>query len=127
MPAKRTEFSYKGKKIVIEEDHPHAVVTVDGRAFTCHHHHLEEGKGLPMWMCVEAYFTSPDLKELARHFADYGYMFDDPNRVVVDDDGNVIKRDQNNRPPGKKKPDEKPEAGEHGGHDPAGGEPRGMP
>ena len=38
-------------------------------------------KGLAMWMCDEAYFMSPDLKELAKHFADYGYMFDDPNRM----------------------------------------------
>lgn len=85
------ELSYKGKKIVIREQHPHAVVTVDGREFSCHHHHPPDEKGLAMWMCDEAYFMSPDLKELARHFADYGYMFDDPNRVRVDDSGAVIK------------------------------------
>jgi hypothetical protein len=86
-----TEFKYKGKTIVIREDHPNATVSVDGREFACHHHHLPDGKGLPMWMCEEAYFASPDIKELARHFADYGYMFDDPGRVVVNDAGEVVK------------------------------------
>jgi hypothetical protein len=85
-----TQFMYMGKQITIREDHPHAVVTVDGREFHCHHHHLEEGVGLAMWMCDEAYFASPDLITLARHFADYGYLFDAPGRVVVDDDGKVV-------------------------------------
>jgi hypothetical protein len=96
-----TEFTYKGKKIVIREEHPNAIVSVDGREFGCHHHHTENT--LAMWMCDEAYFASPDIKELARHFADYGYMFDDPSRVVVDNDGNVVK-----------KTDEKPRPHEHG-------------
>ena len=43
-----------------------------------------------MWMCEEAYFGAFDLIDLARHFADYGYMFDDPNRIVCDADGNVV-------------------------------------
>ena len=90
----RTEFTYKGKHIVIEENHPDAVVSIDGREFSCHHHHLEGGQGLPMWMCNEAYFASPDIKELARHFADYGYMFDDPGRVVVNDAGEVVSTNQ---------------------------------
>ena len=99
------EFSYKGKKIIIREEHPGAIVSVDGREFSCHHHHAPGEKGLAMWMCDEAYFASPDLKELAKHFADYGYMFDDPNRIVVNDAGKVVK-------PGK------PPApgGGHGGH-----------
>lgn len=84
-----TEFRYKGKQMVIREDHPHATVTVDDREFACHHHHAD--RGLDMWMCEESYFASPDIKELARHFADYGYMFDDPNRVVVDETGEVVK------------------------------------
>ena len=42
-----------------------------------------------MWMCEEAYFASPDIKELARHSADYGYMFDDPGPVVVNEAGEV--------------------------------------
>lgn len=84
------EFMYKGKQISIRDDHPHAVVTVDGREFLCHHHHAEDGQGLDMWMCDEAYFASPDIRELARHFADYGYMFDDPGRVLVDEAGEVI-------------------------------------
>ena len=100
------EFSYKGKKVVIREEHPGAVVSVDGREFSCHHHHPPGDKGLAMWMCDEAYFASPDLKELAKHFADYGYMFDDPNRVRVNDAGAVIK-------PGKSTPPEKGH-GEHG-------------
>ncbi len=86
----KMEFMYKGKKIVSEENHPDAFVSVDGRKFRCHHHHPEGDQGLPMWMCNEAYFASPDIKKLARHFADYGYMFDDPGRVLVDDEGNVI-------------------------------------
>jgi hypothetical protein len=85
-----TEFMYMGKKVVIREAHPDAVVSVDGREFHCHHHHGEEGGGLAMWMCDEAYFASPDLVQLARHFADYGYMFDSPGRVVVDDEGRVV-------------------------------------
>jgi hypothetical protein len=83
-----TEFRYKGKNIVIREDHPNAVVSVEGREFVCHHHHSEGG--LNMWMCAEAYFMTPDIKELARHFADYGYMFDDPGRVIVDETGKVV-------------------------------------
>lgn len=83
------EFMYKGKKIVVRDEHPNAVVSVDGREFACHHHHAESG--LNMWMCEEAYFASPDLDELARHFADYGYMFDDPGRVVVNAAGEVVK------------------------------------
>lgn len=86
-----TEFMYKGKKIVIREEHPNAVVSVDGREFLCHHHHADEGHGLTHWMCDEAYFASADIQELARHFADYGYMFDDPGRIVVDAAGEVVK------------------------------------
>lgn len=85
-----TEFMYMGKQIVIRNEHPDAVVVVDGREFRCHHHHPEEGAGLAMWMCEEAYFMSPELQELARHFADYGYMFDSPGRVAVDDQGKVV-------------------------------------
>jgi hypothetical protein len=58
-----------------------------------------------MWMCDEAYFGSPDIKELARHFADYGYMFDDPGRVIVNDAGEVIS--PGTSPAGH---------GDHGGH-----------
>lgn len=83
------EFKYKGKHIVVRDEHPDAVVSVDGREFRCHHHHPERGQGLEMWMCEEAYFASPDIRELARHFADYGYMFDDPGRIIVDENGEV--------------------------------------
>jgi hypothetical protein len=82
------ELSYKGKHIVVNDEHPKAVVSVDGREFSCHHHHSKNG--MTMWMCDEAYFASPDIRELARHFADYGYMFDDPGRIVVNDQGEVI-------------------------------------
>ncbi|MFD0366273.1 hypothetical protein ACFQZZ_32970 [Nocardia sp. GCM10030253] len=85
-----SEFTYKGKAIVIREDHPHAVVSVDGREFACHHHHGAGERGLAMWMCDEAYFASPEVRVLAKHFADYGYMFDDPNRIVVDSNGVVV-------------------------------------
>ena len=85
------EFSYMGKQITIREEHPNAIITVDGREFHCHHHHPEEGApGLPMWMCDEAYFASPDVRELAKHFADYGYMFDSPGRIVVNEEGEVV-------------------------------------
>ena len=33
------EFTYKGKKVVVREKHPGAIVSVDGREFSCHHHH----------------------------------------------------------------------------------------
>ena len=100
------EFSYTGKKIVVKEAHPNATVSVDGRVFKCHHHHAPDDKGLAMWMCDEAYFMSADLKDLAKHFADYGYMFDDPTRVRVDDSGAVI---------GSGAPSKPPDTG-HGGH-----------
>lgn len=83
-------FKYMGKAVVIRENHPDAVVSVDGRQYACHHHHAKDGKGLSMWMCNEAYFASPDIKDLARHFADYGYMFDDPDRCVVNEDGKLV-------------------------------------
>jgi hypothetical protein len=86
-----TEFLYKGKRIVIGEGHPDVTVTVDGREFRCHHHHPEGDQGLVMWMCDETYFASPDIRELARHFADYGYLFDAPGRVVVDEAGDVVR------------------------------------
>lgn len=119
---KRTEFSYKGKTVVIEEDHPDAVVRVDSREFRCHHHH-EEAKDeeakrrLPMWMCAESYFASPDIKELARHFVDYGYMFDDPGRVVVNDEGEVVKVPAREKKKVADEPDDKSNAAHrHGGH-----------
>ena len=99
---KETKFDYKGKKIVIKQDDGHATVSVDGREFGCHFEEAKEKQGLSMWMCDEAYFTTPDLRELARHFADYGYMFDDPGRVVVDDDGKVVAK--GGKKPGGKKP-----------------------
>lgn len=118
-----TEFMYKGKRIVIREEHPAATVSVDGREFSCHHHHAHEDKGLAMWMCDEAYFASPDLKELAKHFADYGYMFDDPGRVVVNDAGEVVKKggppqDKPKKPPKSPSSEGGGEGGSHhgGGH-----------
>lgn len=42
------EFKYKGKHIVVRDEHPDAVVSVDGREFRCHHHHPERGQGLEM-------------------------------------------------------------------------------
>jgi hypothetical protein len=111
----KTEFMYKGKKIVIEDDHPNAVVSVDGREFTCHHHHGDKDKGLAMWMCDEAYFASPDLKELARHFADYGYMFDDPGRVLVNEAGEVVAISKKKKGPAKASKQE-PGTGGAGSH-----------
>lgn len=119
------EFLYMGKKIAIREEHPNAVVSVDGREFHCHHHHPEDG-GLTMWMCDEAYFASPELDELARHFADYGYMFDDPGRIVVNDDGQVVDHTKS-RAAGKAAPVKKAAAKKatkkaSGGHDHGGGQ-----
>ncbi len=76
-----TRFMYKGAEVVVKEDHPRATITVNKREFKATHHHPPVG--LSMWMCDEAYFMSPDLTELARHFVDYGYMFDSPGRIVV--------------------------------------------
>ena len=89
------KVNYKGKTLSIDEKDGTATVEVDGRPFGCMYHEREVG--MPMWMCNEAYFGAYDLIELARHFADYGYMFDDPGRIVVDRDGNVVK------PPAKKR------------------------
>lgn len=123
------EFMYMGKNITIREEHPNAVVSVDGREFHCHYHEGEDGVGLAMWVCDEAYFASPDLHELARHFADYGYMFDAPGRVAVNDAGEVIdhttSRAAGAPAPLKKspsgKPGRKPTKKSSGGHDQGGG------
>lgn len=119
------EFMYMGKKVAIHEEHPNAVVSVDGREFHCHHHHEEHG-GLPMWMCDEAYFASPDLNELARHFVDYGYMFDAPGRVVVNDDGQVVdhtkSRAVGDAAPMKRVAAKKASKKSSGGHDQGGGQ-----
>lgn len=78
---KETRFMYKGVEVIVQDDHPDGTVTVGKRKFKVSHHHTPSG--LQMWVCDEAYFTSPDLMELARHFVDYGYMFDAPGRIVV--------------------------------------------
>ena len=76
-----TRFMYKGIEVIVQDDHPNGTVIVGKRKFKVSHHHAESG--LSMWACDEAYFMSPDLKELAKHFVDYGYMFDAPGRVIV--------------------------------------------
>lgn len=99
---------YKGRTLVITNNADGtASVDIDGRIFTCTRHHggshgvVSGGHGhehtddatpvgMPMWMCDEAYFGAFDLIDVARHFADYGYMFDDPNRIVCDAHGNVV-------------------------------------
>lgn len=107
--ATTTTHPYKGKTLTITQTPVTAVVEVDGSEYTCTWHeggvhgashsgghrahgHDMEPVGLPMWMCDEAYFGAFDLIDLARHFADYDYMFNDPNRIVCDIDGNVIDR-----------------------------------
>ena len=77
---KETRFMYKGKEVTVQDNHPEGTVIVGKRKFKVSHHHMG---GLAMWMCDEAYFASPDLMELARHFVDYGYMFDAPGRIIV--------------------------------------------
>lgn len=88
MSTKEFEFMYKGKTIKVTEDHPEAVISVDGRDFGCHHHHSDTG--LDMWMCDEAYFAEVDLTTMARHFADYQYLYDRPGRIIVDQEGQVV-------------------------------------
>lgn len=61
------EFSYKGKKIRIEQKGNRATIGIDDREYPAVLH--EEGS-LPMWSCAESYFMSPDLKELTKHLAD---------------------------------------------------------
>ena len=115
----KKEFDYKGKHIVIEEDHPNAVVRIDNREFIAHHHHPDDDQGLAMWMSDEAFFATPDIQELARHFADYLYMFDDPNRILVDDEGNVIEKPKHHDPHGDD--DDEPGSSGHHNHDTGGG------
>lgn len=122
MDPEETQFSYKGKQIKITETHPDAVISIAGRDFKCHHHHGETG--LPMWSCDEAYFMSPDIRELARHLADYGYMYNDPGRVVVGEDGKVVtpgKGSGRKSSGGKDTGSGTTNGGSHGGHSSAGG------
>ena len=77
---KETRFKYKGVEVIVQDDHPNGTIIVGKRKFNVFHHHAG---GLAMWMCDEAYFATPDINELARHFVDYGYMFDAPGRIVV--------------------------------------------
>jgi hypothetical protein len=68
------EFSYKGKKVKVDQpDDQHAEVTIDRRKFRF----MQHGDPLPMWMCDEAYFASPDLEESIRHIVDYWHIVTD--------------------------------------------------
>ena len=68
------EFSYKGKNVKVDQpDDQHADVTIGRRKFSFEQH----GDPLPMWMCDESYFGSPDLDETIRHLIDYWYIVDD--------------------------------------------------
>lgn len=106
---KETRFMYKGAEVVVQDNQPEGTVTVDKRKFKVSHHH--EG-GLAMWMCDEAYFASPDLMELARHFVDYGYMFDAPGRHVVRNEHGKSGQDNTTNAPAQKSKAHKPT---HGG------------
>lgn len=74
------EFSYKGKNVMIDQpDDQHADVTIEDRTFTFVRH--GQG-GLPMWMCDDAYFASPELEDAVRHLIDYWYIVtDDEHRA----------------------------------------------
>lgn len=86
MPALETmTFPYKGQDITIHVRGDIAHVHVDKKVIPCM---LHPGN-LPMWMCNEAYFGTPDITELARHMADYHYMFNDPNRAPVQTHFNI--------------------------------------
>ena len=54
---KETRFKYRGVDVVVQDDHPNGVVIVGKRKFKVSHHHAG---GLPIWMCEEAYFATPD-------------------------------------------------------------------
>lgn len=71
----KKKMPYKGKEVVIEQQGDNATIRVDDMAFECMLHHGP----LDMWHCREAYFSSPDIHEMARHFVDYLYIFKDPN------------------------------------------------
>jgi hypothetical protein len=68
------KFSYKGKKIKIDQEGESAQVKIEDRDF---HFHLHPG-ALPLWTCDEAYSMSPDLKALTKHLVDYWYIVNDP-------------------------------------------------
>lgn len=67
---------YKGKHVEIERREDRATVRVDGIKFECA---LHTGGPLGLWHCNHAYFATPDLRELARHFVDFLYVYQDPN------------------------------------------------
>lgn len=77
---KERNFQYKGMDVTIQEDRPRGTVYVGDRKFELTY---EQMGGLPMWTSEEAFFATPDVMELARHFVDYIYLFDAPGRIIV--------------------------------------------
>lgn len=71
----KKKMPYKGKEVIIEQEGDNATIRVDDMTFECM---LHRGP-LDMWHCKEAYFSRPDIHEMARHFVDYMYIFKDPN------------------------------------------------
>lgn len=69
-------LSYKGKDIAIEfPEEGRAEITIEDRTIPAFLH----GDQLKGWACENAYFMSPDIKELARHLVDYWYIITSPN------------------------------------------------
>ena len=103
---KERKFRYKGIDVTIIEDPPQGIVYVGDRRFDLTY---EQMGGLPMWTSEEAFFATPDVMELARHFVDYIYLFDSPGRIIVrgghghdPDHGDNHDHDEDKAPPTKK-------------------------
>ena len=72
-----TALSYKGFDITIDyKDADHADLKIADRTFAVTRH---EG-ALPAWMCDEAYFSHPEIEQVARHLVDYWYIITDDER-----------------------------------------------
>jgi hypothetical protein len=73
------EFSYKGKKVTIDQEEETATVKIDRKKFNFR---LHQGN-LPMWKCDAAYLMFPELKDAAKHLIDYWYIVTSPNTAPM--------------------------------------------
>lgn len=79
-----TKLSYKGEEITLDQKAEDQVdVTIAGKTISCRRY----GGALPMWSCDHAYFSSPDLRELARHLVDYWYIITSPTTAPPEGPG----------------------------------------
>ena len=109
-----TVLSYKGFDITIDyKDADHADLKIADRTFAVTRH---EG-ALPAWMCDEAYFSHPEIEQVARHLVDYWY-------IVTDDESRPPTRSHEHGGEEKEKPKKRSGGGRrrssggssHGGH-----------